>query len=122
MATDEAMVVFNEVCGQTIPDFSNAAAKANALGFALNERDPVKDLSIEVKRSAEGVPMCDVVFGTDEQIPDVIRQLQRGFDLGAGIRLEDAGFKDTTHTARVAISDERRFGRHSVSLLLWGKK
>ncbi len=137
MATAEAMGVFDEVCGSAVPDFSKAEVKASALGFAFNEEDPVKDLSIIVKRSAEGVPMCDVTFGTNEQIPEIIRQLQRGFDLGVGVdpeaygkpltmgrtpRFEDEGYRDTNHVAVLSIGRERKLGRHSVSLLLWGKK
>jgi hypothetical protein len=136
MATSEAMAVFDDVCGQTLPNFNTAEAKAKALGFAFNEEDSVKDLTIKVQVSTSGVPFCTVSFGTNEQIPQIVRQLQVGFDFVAGdpesyrkpppgpqsISFEDGGYKDTDYSARMFVSRERKFGRFGVSMALWGKK
>lgn len=136
MATSEAMAVFDDVCGQTAPNFNMAEAKAKALGFAFNEKDSVKDLTIEVQVSTSGVPFCTVRFGTNEQIPQIVRQLRVGFNFVAGdpesyrtpsqgirnIRFEDDGYKDTDYEARMFVSNERKSGRFGVSMLLWGEK
>jgi hypothetical protein len=136
MATSEAMAVFDDVCGQTAPNFNSAEAKAKALGFAFNQPDSVKDLTIEVQVSTSGVPFCTVTFGTNEQIPQIIRQLQIGFDFAAedpesyrtpsqgprSIRFEDNGYKDTDYQARMYVSNQRKFGRFGVSMSLWGQK
>ena len=136
MTTAEAISVFDDVCGQTFPNFNTAGAKAKALGFAFNEEDSVKDLTIEVQVSTSGVPFCTVRFGTNEQIPQIIEQLQVGFDFVSGdpesyrkpspglrnIRFEDEGYKDTDYRARLLVSQERKFGRFGVNMLLWGEK
>ncbi len=129
VTTQDAIAVFDEVCGKTIPDFANAGAQAAALGYAFNEDDPVKDLLIEVKKTTFGKWFCTVQFGTDEQVPDIIKGLRILGDLGPEespedfegrrVQYRDVSYRGSEHTINIGMSNARKFGRFYVSMTLW---
>lgn len=127
--TGEAIELFDEVCGQTLPDFSEAKKRAESLGYLFNSADPRNDLSFEVSRTTSGQFIwCELSFGSSEQVPKILDSIQSfGYigtnhaDIGFRFGVIDprVKYRDTEHSLRIYVGGHRIFGRYPVSLSIW---